>query len=72
MAGVVGTIKTALFGAQSPLRLLKRAFTSGAEQIDPKESDVRQVVPPLGGHRNPPGVGELAGDDSHVHTRDES
>ncbi|MGE0571830.1 MAG: hypothetical protein AB7H85_06295 [Dehalococcoidia bacterium] len=73
MAGVFGTIKTALFGTQGPRRWFRRAFTSGAEQIDPQESDVRHVVPPLGGHVGPPGGDAVdEGDvDSHVHPRSE-
>ncbi len=73
MAGVIETIKTALFGAQGPRRWFRGAFTSGAEQIDPQQSDVRHVVPPLGGHVGPPEADSgVEGDvDSHVHPRSE-
>ena len=73
MAGPLGTIKTALFGRQSPLRWFRGVFTSGAQQIDPQQSDVRHVVPPLGGHAGPPGADSVVeGDEqSHVHPRSE-
>ncbi|MCA9832033.1 MAG: hypothetical protein R3B97_01865 [Dehalococcoidia bacterium] len=69
MAGLIGTIKTALFGPQRPLRWVRGVFTSGAEQIDPQQSDVRHVVPPLGGHSGPPGADELSEGESTVHPR---
>lgn len=74
MAAIIGTITTALFGRDGPLRWFRRAFTTGAEQIDPQRSDVRQVVPPLGGHSGPPGTDAIEEPEpgSHAHPRSDA
>jgi hypothetical protein len=44
MAGMLTTLRVALFGATRPVRWLRDALRTGAEELDPQRADPRSVL----------------------------
>lgn len=44
MAGLLETIRVALFGATRPARWLRDTLRTGAEELDPQRADPRTVL----------------------------
>ncbi len=43
--GPIATARIALFGAVTPRRWLRNAMEGAAEELDPRESDLRVILP---------------------------
>lgn len=44
MAGILETLRVAVFGATRPVRWLKDTLRTGAEELDPQQADPRAVL----------------------------